>query len=113
MKNHTSGLLLLSLMLATVSTLNLHPHLSSSGQVEAVHDGAQVDHDTTQQYTLYRNTLDMIGNHIVLYPPSVIPTKQLPTISFTSLACTQMTHVERGMLSLDLVLIRDQLTQVR
>lgn len=113
MKNHTSSLLLLGLMLATVSTLNLHPHLSSSHHSAAEHDGARVDHDTTQQYTLYRDTLDMIGSHTIITPPSVIPTAQLPTTSFTSLSCMQMTNVERGMLALDLVLIRDKLTQVR
>lgn len=113
MKNHTSQLLLLSFMLATVCSLNLHPHLSSSDQGEAVHDLAQVDHDTSQQYTLYRNTLDMIGSYTVISPPSVVPTYQLPTTSFTSLACTQMSQVERGMLALDLVLIRDKLAQVR
>lgn len=113
MKNHTSSLLLLSLMLATVCTLNLHPHLSSSHQSKSDHDVAQVDHDTSQQYTLYRDTLDLIGSHTVITPPSVIPTAQLPTTSFTSLACTQMSHIERGMLALDLVLIRDKLSQVR
>lgn len=113
MKNHRSSLLLMSLLLATVCTLNLHAHTSNSHHSQADHDLAQVDHDTTQQYTLYRNTLDLIGSNTVITPPSVIPTAQLPATSFNSLTCTQMTNVERGMLAIDLVLIRDKLTQVR
>ena len=100
-------------MLATVCSLNLHAHLSSSDQGETAHDLAKVDHDTSAQYTLYRNTLDLIGSHTVLNPPSVIPTSQLPTTSFTSTVCGQMSSVERGMLALDLVLVRSQLDDVR